>query len=387
MMARVPEPRSLEEALSWAARWLPLARDAESVPLSSAMGRVIAREYIATTDIPTKRRTARDGYAVKATETVGASDYNPLPLRLQSATDSLKRGHTVTLSYGDPLPNGADAVLPADLAQSQGNYIEIMSSVAPDEGVARPGEECNAGNVLLPAGRRLRPQDLALLALGDVRELGVQSLPRVRLILANHWQKNAIATLLQALIERDGGVLKDMRDTGDDDELAHALLQEDTDLIVVAGGTGYEEHDAALSALQNVGEINIDGVAIHPGTGLALGQAKSVPVTLLPGSPLACLCAYDLVVARLLRGLGGRPMTLPYRRRRMMLTRKISSRIGRVELARISADEDNAEPIATAEGYILRTAVQADGFLLVPEQSEGYAQGSMVDVYLYDEYD
>jgi molybdopterin molybdotransferase len=348
---------------------------------------VIAQECIASADIPAEVRSARDGYALKAAETVGASDYNPLLLRLQSTAGSVKRGYAVSICCGDPLPSGADAVLPAELAEIQGRFLEVMSSLAPGEGVAHPGEECGAGNVLLPAGRRLRPQDLALLALDNLHEISVQSLPRVRLVLANHFGNNAIKPMLQALIERDGGVLSELRGTGNEDEIVYALLQADADLILVAGGTGYEEHDAALRALNSIGAIDVDGVAIHPGTGLVLGRVKSVPVTLLPGSPLACLCAYDIVVAPLLRRLSGKLTALPYRRRRMTLTRKISSSIGRLELARVTIAENKAEPIATAEGRILNTAVQADGFLLVPEQSEGYAQDSLVDVYLYDEYD
>ncbi len=262
-----------------------------------------------------------------------------------------------------------------------------MSSLAPGEGVADRGEESRAGTVLFTAGRRLRPQDLALLALAGVREISVQSRPRIRLVLANHSGVDTVKPMLQALIGRDGGVLSEMCETGDEGGIVHELLRANADLILVAGGTGYEEHDASLRALNSIGEIDIDGVAIHPGTGLVLGRVKSVPVTLLPGSPLACLCAYDIVVAPLLRRLSGKLAALPYRRRRMTLTRKISSSIGRLELARVTVDGDKAEPIAIAEGRILNTAVQADGFLLVPEQSEGYAQDSLIDVYLYDEYD
>jgi molybdopterin molybdotransferase len=78
---------------------------------------------------------------------------------------------------------------------------------------------------------------------------------------------------------------------------------------------------------------------------------------------------------------------MPYRQRRLRLSRKVVSSIGRLELARVRASGDGAQPIATAEGRILATAVRADGFLLVPEHSEGYPAGTMVDVYLYDEYD
>ena len=133
--------------------------------------------------------------------------------------------------------------------------------------------------------------------------------------------------------------------------------------------------------------MQLDGVAIHPCGGVVLGESDSRPVLLLPGQPLACLCAYDLIGARLVRRLAGRPSTFSYRRQALTLGRKVVSRIGRLELARLRITADRAEPIAVADDHTLATATEADGFLLVPEQSEGYPAGSRVEAYLYDEYD
>jgi molybdopterin molybdotransferase len=107
-------------------------------------------------------------------------------------------------------------------------------------------------------------------------------------------------------------------------------------------------------------------------------------VLVLPGAPLGCLCAYDLLASRLLRRLGRRPGTLAYPRRGLTLARKLSSRIGRLELARVRVSGGQAEPVAVAEGRALVSAVEADGFVLVPPASEGHAAGERVEVYLYE---
>jgi len=385
-MSRVLEPRHFEEALAWVERW-PLSMQEERLPLGGAAGRVVLRALPAPEDIPAAARSAREGYAVQAADTIGAGDYNPLPLRLQCTAGSIERGRAHWVRHGDLLPAGADAVVASEWAERHGGTLEVMSALAPGDGVLLPGVERRQGEALVQAGRRLRPQDLALLALGRVSEVGVHRLVRVRVVLAARSAKDALKPMLLALIARDGGALLPPDEPINESDLIRALREPEADLILIAGGTGYEEDDSSMRALQSCGEIDMDGVAIQPGTGTVLGQVGSVPVVLLPGTPLACLSAYDLIAARLLCRLGGKRTLSPYHRRTMQLRRKITSTIGRLELARVAVDGDRAEPIATAEGRILSTAVTADGFVLIPEQSEGYPQGSMVDVHLYDEFD
>jgi molybdopterin molybdotransferase len=357
--------------------------------LAEAAGRVLAQDSAAPADIPAEARSARDGYAVQAADTLGAGDYNPLPLQLVPATLPVERGCAARVADGDPLPPGADAVLSIEQGDARGAVLEVRVSLPCGDGVIAAGEECAAGELLLSAGRRLRPQDLARLALAGLTEVSVQRRPRVFLALAGHFDIDADSPLLAALINRDGGQLTGTRPVSDETALIDVLQQSDADLILVAGGTGRGPQDFALDALHRCGAVHLDGVAIHPGGGVVLGQTADAirPVLLLPGAPLACLCAYDLIAARVLRRLSGRPSALPYRRRALTLRRKIASSIGRLELARLRITGDTAEPIATADGRTLATAIHADGFLLIPEQSEGYPPGSRIEPYLYDDYD
>lgn len=385
-MKRFYSPVSASQAFAWADRWnltpTPLA-----LSLTRAAGYRLAEALTADAEMPPKAQSARDGYALRATDTLGAGDYNPLPLRLLSAGQSVGPGSAVRVSAGDDLPEGADAVLGLERGDERGRFLDVAGSLAPGEGLIRPGEEWRQGDLLLPAGRRLRPQDLARLALAGHSDIKVLGRPRVHLCLAGRFTRDADSPMLAALVNRDGGELTGIERTVGHEDLARAFIGADADLILVAGGSGYGVEDHAVEALYHSGEVQLDGIALHPGGGLVLGEVVGRPAMLLPGAPLACLCAYDLVVARLLRRLAGLPGTLPYRSRTLILSRKLVSRIGQMELARMRIDGDRAEPLAVADDRLLASSVRADGFVLLAENSEGYPEGSRVEVHLYDDYD
>ena len=127
----------------------------------------------------------------------------------------------------------------------------------------------------------------------------------------------------------------------------------------------------------------LQSCSVHPGGSSAIGRLGTTPVVLLPGPPLAAFIAADLFACRVLRILGGRSGDWPYPVRTGVLTRKIASRLGRLEICRVRVDGSDVEPIAVADGTTLATAVRADGFVPVPLNSEGFAAGATVTVRLY----
>jgi molybdopterin molybdotransferase len=384
-MKRIFSPAPVRQAFDWADQWT-LARSVRELPLEDVVGYTLAEDLQADGDIPPQPHCARDGFALQAGETLGAGDYNPLPLRLVSAA-SMGPGTAVRVSAGDPLPTGADAVLTPEQGDVRDSFLDVASSLAPGEGVIQCGEACRRGERLLHAGRRLRPQDLAWVALAGHDRLKVLGKPRVQLCLAGRFERDADGPMLMSLVKRDGGDLTGIDRVSTHEDLVRTLTRTEVDLILLAGGSGYGFHDQAVQALQACGRVELDGVTIHPGGGLVLGEVAGKAVLLLPGAPLSCLCAYDLLGARLLRRLAGLPGILPYRRQSFTLSRKLVSRIGQMELARIRIDGEHAEPLVVADDRLLASSVRADGFVLVAENSEGYAQGSGVEVHLYDEYD
>lgn len=376
----------------------------ESIPLAMTSGRVLAEEIVATRNIPPYRRAAMDGYAIAGEETTGASGYSPLSFRVvgESWPGSPFRGtlcsnQAVRIMTGAPVPEGADAVLPAEQSSEVGESVEITGSVPPGKNVGAVGEDVREGTSVLPAGRRLRPQDVGLLASLGLAVVPVIRRPKVRMLITG----NELATvgqpigesqifdsnspMLQSLIQRDSGELIEQQSLSDERQLiAQALQRPGADIVLVSGGSSVGAEDYAPSLLAELGELNFHGMAIRPASPAGVGRLGSAIVFLLPGNPVSCLCAYDLLAGRTIRRLGGRSTRLPYATREFVLSRKIVSSVGRLDYCRVCIDEERVFPVATSGASILSSTSRADGFVLVPEESEGYAVGTTVSVHLYD---
>ena len=168
--------------------------------------------------------------------------------------------------------------------------------------------------------------------------------------------------------------------------ISGALVEAGVDIVLVIGGTGPGSDDHSAAALAEAGELAIHGVALRPGETAGLGHTVSgVPVALLPGAPAACLWSYELFAGRAIRRLGARGSELPYRSREMITARKIVSAIGMTEICPVRCGAgDIVEPVPSFAEIGLMAAVGADGFVIVPEGSEGHPQGARVTVYLYE---
>jgi molybdopterin molybdotransferase len=395
----VPLDRRLpEEAWAWVAVQAgadsgiaaprPLSR--ESVPVEQALGRVLANPVFAAGDVPPRPLAAGDGYAVVAASSEGAGAYNPLPLQLRGRDTTgagLLPGDAQAVSWGEPLPPGADAVLSLEDTEPTAAGIEIDLPVARGEQVIGVGAECRIGDEVLAAGHRLRAQDLAMLRLLGLDQVDLIRPPRVRMVLTCAPGQDVDADMLRALIERDGGALESVQSTdGAHRRLAELLaadgLDDGSDVVLCVGGTGLGVNDRSSAVLAALGELDIRGVAIGPGDTLTLGRTGQRPVCLLPGPPLACFCAYELVVGRLIRRLAGWPddarTAWPHAVVEAVLARKIASPLGTLQLCRVRLRDGLAEPLDLAGGRLLRSAVRADGFVVVPLQSEGYPRGERV---------
>ena len=155
------------------------------------------------------------------------------------------------------------------------------------------------------------------------------------------------------------------------------------DVIIVSGGSSVGIEDLAPTLLARHGELAIHGIAMRPSSPTGLGRLGHRLVFLLPGNPVSCLCAYDFFAGRAIRALGGRTKAWPYRPMRARLARKISSPIGRLDYARVQLVDGAVEPLAVGGASVLSSTTRADGFVIVPDDSEGFAPGTEVEVWLY----
>ena len=383
----------------------------EEILTVDACGRVLAEEIISTVNVPNFDRSAMDGYALDAESTFGASTYNPLLFNIvgqvtpgETFDSVIKHGEALSIMTGGPLPQGTNAVLIAENAEIIGEKIQVLDAVPPGKHVGHVGEDIKKNQTLLSSGRCLRPQDIAVLSSIGLKKVKVVRKPEIDLIITGNEllkpgeQADGVkiidsnSVMLSPLIKRDGGVLKSIHHLPDDRNLLRKHLSESSaDLICVTGGTsvGIEDHGPIL--LDELGELLVHGIPMRPaaptGFGLISGSSGSEPkkVFLLPGNPVSCLSAYDYFVGRSLRLMCGRSADWPYRTKLVKLATKISSQIGRIEYVRLRIQNEQAFFIAAGGASILSSTTQADAFLLTEEESEGFAEGEEVRVWLYDE--
>ena len=292
-------------------------------------------------------------------------------------------------------------MVPAEFVEEETNpakaglHVFALASVSPAKNVGRVGEDIACGAPVLERGRLLRPQDLGVLSSVGLGQVSVVRRPRVRLVVTGNELlpagsrpegvhiADANGPMLAALIARDGGVVNFPGIVRDDRQAILDALTADADVVIVSGGSSVGVEDLAPTLVAEHGELPVHGIAMRPSSPTGLGRIGHRLVFLLPGNPVSSLCAYDFFGGRAIRTLGGRDKAWPYRSLRATLRRKISSPIGRLDYARVKLIDGQVEPIAVGGASVLSSTTRADGFVIVDDDSEGYAEGTEVDVWLY----
>ena len=398
------ERADVEDVLRFlSAHTVPL--DAEVVALANMAGRVLAEDVSAAAPVPSFARSAMDGFALRGEDSFGATDYDPIAFDVigialpgRAFEGRVAKGAAVRIMTGAPLPDGADAVVMAEVASERDGRVFVREPVAPRKNVGAIGEDVKAGDVVLRAGRRLRPQDAGLLAAIGVASARCLRRPRVALLItgdellpagsvpSGHRIVDSNSVVLRALVLRDGGVVLPFEILPDQPErIREALTNADADVVLVSGGSSVGQEDHAPRLVAELGSLDFHGVAMRPSSPAGVGRIQSSWVFLLPGNPVSCLCAYEFFAGPTIRALGGRSRVWPHRRVRVPLARKIASQVGRVDYVRVAIEDGSAVPLATSGASILSSTVRADGCVLVPRSLEGMPEGAEVEVLLYDE--
>ena len=402
------ERQSVEAALAWLDGELRLL-EAEPIALQRAAGRVLASHVVGELDVPGFDRSMMDGYALVASSLDGASPDQRVSLTVigdsfpgRPFEGSVAIGQAVRIMTGAPLPVGCDAVLPAESVEDPapphsalGRTVYALAHVPSGKHVGRRGEDVAHGSRLFEAGRRLRPQDLGVLSSVGIRDVQAVRQPRVRLVVTGnelvpsgsrpHGYRlvDANGPMLTALVERDGGIVDFPGLVPDTDDAILGALRADADVVIVSGGTSVGMEDLVPILLAAHGELAVHGIAMRPGGPTGFGRLDHRLVFLLPGFPVSCLCAYDFFAGRAIRALGGRSKAWPYRSIRAMLSRPLTSPRGRLDYARVRVIEGQVEPLAITGASVLTSTTRADGFVIIPTDSEGFDGGTEVEVWLY----
>ncbi len=380
----------------------------ETVPTEQAVGRVLAVDVTSPQALPEFRRSTVDGYAVRAQDTFGASESLPAYLRLagevpmgRPAEADVSPAEAVLVHTGGMIPAGADAVVMIEHTQAAGpDEIEVRRPVAPGENIIQIGEDITAGEPILPAGRRLRAQDIGgLLAVG-ITWVTVARRPRVVIFATgdevippngqtqpgqvrdiNSYTIAALAEQAGAEAVR-GGILPDQFEVllG----RSQAALAEGADMLVLSAGSSVSVRDMTSDVFNRLGEpgVLVHGIATRPGKPTILGAAGNVPLVGLPGNPVSAFVQFMRVAVPVIYRLQGAepPAGLPIRAR---LTANVASSAGREDYipARLIEREGElwAEPIFFKSNLIF-TLIKANGLIKVPLNKTGLQAGEWAEV-------
>jgi len=384
----------------------------ETVDLLAARGRFLAAGVTAVENLPANPRAAMDGYAVRAADVFGATESNPgyldlaMDIPIGMVPDApLPAGRCARIVTGAVLPQGADAVVMVEYTEDMGaGAVEFRRSVAPGDNMLFAGEDAALGQCVLPAGTRLRPQEIGMLAALGHERVGVGGRPRVGVLSTGDELVPVAATprpgqirdvnshTLSAMVAAAGAAPKTYALVPDDlagITAALAAATAENDLTLLSGGSSVGARDFTLDALRALGaDILAHGVAISPGKPTILASLGGRPVIGLPGQVTSAQMVMLAFGVPLLAHLAGDPAAFDRSPRTFPaeLSRNVASKQGREDHVRVRLEARPgqlplAHPVLGKSG-LLKTLLLADGCIVIPADREGFPGGMEVAVRL-----
>jgi molybdopterin molybdotransferase len=379
---------------------------AESVPLASALGRVLADDVRSTDDIPGFDNSAMDGFAVRAADTAGAASDQPVPLEItgesragQPAAIVLESGQAIRISTGALLPAGADAVVRLEDSRDEGDVVQVLGEVSPGKEVRRRGEDIRAGDLVLRHGAELGPAELGVLASVGVAEASCFRRPRVAVIATGDElvepgvplkpgeirNTNRYAVPAQAV--QAGAEVARVSVVGDDPDATLREIDEalDSDVLVCCGGVSVGPHDHVKPALERLGVEEVFwGIALRPGHPTWFGVRGKTLVFGLPGNPVSAMVTFHLFVRPAIRALLG--ATARTRRAVAIMDEGYSKSPGRAHVVRCRlearADGWHVRPTKAQGSHVLTSMLDAEAFAMLDVERGDVGPGERVEIEL-----
>ncbi len=405
--------KTRQEVLDLYPRFGPVG--VEEVALEEAGGRVAAEEITAPAEVPSFARASMDGYAVRAGDTFGATPGLPQYLNIRGSVPMgrepagvVEPGEAWRIATGGMLPRGADAVVMVEYTNEMPDgTLEVRRPVAPGDHVVHPGEDVRAGEPLVPGGRRLRSQDLGLLAAVGISRVRVRRRPRVAVLSSGDeivpitqnpapgQVRDANAYLAAAGVAAGGGVPLLRGIIPDDRKALYDALTEGlevSDLVLISGGSSVGARDLTLAAIQDLpgAEVLVHGVAIRPGKPTILADIGGKPLLGLPGHPASAAVVLQVLGRPLLQHLAGvDEATSPWSGEvQARLSRNLAGATGREDFVRVRLRPELdllwADPVLGPSG-LLSPLVKSDGLVVIPLGVEGLFREEQVTVRLFSD--
>jgi molybdopterin molybdotransferase len=373
-----------------------------TVPLNKALNRILATDLIATADLPPFDKSAVDGYALKAEDTLGATQFKPVTLQLTEAEVAAKQARQIWT--GNPIPKGADAVVMLENTKKTDGKLEVWTQLARGGNVSKQGEDVKKGENIIKAGTRLKPHHIAMLAAMGNTETQVIQKPRIAIIATGNelaeagtkpaanqiYESNGI--MLSAMCQELGaepaylGIAKD--DLKEITQKLKTALQ-NFDAVITSGGTSVGGLDLVPDAVNNLGKPGViaHGMALRPAMPTALAALNGKPVMILSGNPVAAIIGFEVFARPLICKMLGMKHTEPRPTVNAVMTRKVATALGRKTFVRVKVTQKNnefhAEPVSARGSGAISTMTRGNGFVIVAENREGITKNEKVTVHLF----
>lgn len=379
---------SLENALEQILAQVTAPTGSETVELSASLGRVLAEDYHVPADVPPADNSAVDGYALRAADLASGV---PLPISNRipagAAPSALEPGTAVRIFTGSEIPAGADSVVMQENTELKDGSLVVTSAVTEAQNIRRKGQDLTQGDLALPAGTRIRPQEMGLLASIGHADLAVR--PRLKVAVLSTGDElvapgqplapgqiyNSNRYMLTGLLAEAGcelvisDTLKDVRDTT---RQALQNAAQSADLIITTGGVSVGEEDHVRAVMEDMGSLSLWKLAIKPGKPVAFGNIDGTPMLGLPGNPGSVLVTFLVVGMPLIRYLQGRPDS-GVTGDRVAANFRIDQTSVRREFMRVRRGRVGEDAVLDAHpnqgSGVLSSTCWADGLAVVPENT------------------
>ena len=396
----------IDEALQKWLNILQINKPRETVvPLTEALNRVLVVDLTAEEDLPRFDKSAVDGYALKAEDTSGATQFKPVNFQLTEAEEvGTKQARQIWT--GNPLPKGANAVVMIEHTTKSDDKLEVSVQLATGGNVSKKGEDVKKAEKILDAGTRLNPYHLALLAAMGNNSVKVAQKPTVAILATGNELAEAgnkpvgnqifdsnrimLAAMCRELDAEpiDLGIVKD--DLAEIGEKLKLGLRS-CDAVITTGGTSVGGLDLVPDVVNNSGNpgVVVHGVALRPAMPTAVAALDGKPVMILSGNPVAAVIGFEVFARPLLCKMLGMKQTEPRPIVKAVMTRKVAAALGRRTFVRVRVTRKNgefqAEPVSARGSGAISTMTRGNGFVIVPENREGVTEGEVVTVRLFGE--
>ncbi len=374
-----------------------------TVPLNETLNRVLAEDIVAKEDLPRFNKSAVDGYALRAEDTTGASQFKPVIFQL-TKVEKVNSKQARQIWTGNPLPKGANAVIMIENTKRNDGELEVWVQLATGGNVSKKGEDVKKGENILKAGTRLKPYHLALLSALGNSEVKVVEKPRIGILATGNELAEAGSKLSGSQIfESDRVLLSAMCRELDAEPVDLGIAKDDLaeiaeklkiglrkcDTVITSGGTSVGGLDLVPDAVNKVGKpgVVLHGLALRPAMPTALAVLDGKPVMILSGNPVAAIIGFEEFARPLICKMLGMKQAEPRPTVNAVMTRKVATALGRKTFVRVRVLRKNgeyfAEPVSARGSGAISTMTRGNGFVIVPENREGVTEGELVTVRLF----